>query len=311
MSGWRVSADSAPGTTTDGPWSPPMASSAMRTLSGMDRTLADAWHRAAGSDVRRHRPVRRTGATITARPAADKPVLRRSSRFGTGHDLVAARPLFQRCQRGKGCAPDRSALGRLRIRRPACADRGRFRASGIRSRWRRDRRCRRPAVSGGSSSSIGDRRLRPRRRGRRAPARTRRSIASSTSFSIGSRVTTQFWPTVARHLACDMKPVAAVPGQVEDGRQPRQLAQAGDASASAARGRRPALEIDMQAGLRDIVDARPARSRAVPAVGHCRQSRSRSVSRSGYCRRIRKAQLAGGQRRRRPAPSSRVARPRI
>ncbi len=35
MSGWRVSEISAPGSTTDGPWSPPIASSAMRTLSVM------------------------------------------------------------------------------------------------------------------------------------------------------------------------------------------------------------------------------------------------------------------------------------
>ncbi len=37
MSGWRASDSSAPGTTTDAPWSPPMASSAMRTLWGMAR----------------------------------------------------------------------------------------------------------------------------------------------------------------------------------------------------------------------------------------------------------------------------------
>ncbi len=36
-SGMPVSESSAPGTTTEGPWSPPMASSAMRTLSDMDR----------------------------------------------------------------------------------------------------------------------------------------------------------------------------------------------------------------------------------------------------------------------------------
>src|SRR5215467_14637367 len=38
MSGWRVSEMSAPGNMTAAPWSPPMASSAMRTLSGMDRS---------------------------------------------------------------------------------------------------------------------------------------------------------------------------------------------------------------------------------------------------------------------------------
>src|ERR1700745_1138290 len=37
MSGWRLSDSSAPGTTTAAPWSPPMASSAMRTLWGMAR----------------------------------------------------------------------------------------------------------------------------------------------------------------------------------------------------------------------------------------------------------------------------------
>ena len=36
MSGWRFNDSSAPGTTTDAPTSPPMASSAIRTLSGMD-----------------------------------------------------------------------------------------------------------------------------------------------------------------------------------------------------------------------------------------------------------------------------------
>src|SRR5262249_14367365 len=35
MSGWRSSDSSAPGTITDAPTSPPMASSAMRTLSDM------------------------------------------------------------------------------------------------------------------------------------------------------------------------------------------------------------------------------------------------------------------------------------
>src|ERR1700736_1768018 len=38
VSGWRCRDISAPGTTTDAPTSPPMASSAIRTLWGMDRS---------------------------------------------------------------------------------------------------------------------------------------------------------------------------------------------------------------------------------------------------------------------------------
>ena len=57
-SGCCASARAAPGTTTEGPWSPPMASSAMRTFWGMDRPERRRWdagNSAFGSDRVRFR----------------------------------------------------------------------------------------------------------------------------------------------------------------------------------------------------------------------------------------------------------------
>ena len=53
VSGCRVREISAPGTTTEGPWSPPMASSAMRTFWGMDQP----WRRRADAGRLRQHPV--------------------------------------------------------------------------------------------------------------------------------------------------------------------------------------------------------------------------------------------------------------
>src|SRR5260370_2934702 len=67
MSGWRLRDSSAPGTATAAPWSPPMASSAMRTLWGM---------------ARQYRVSRRT-------------------QQGSQSPLLAAPTFFQRGQRGE------------------------------------------------------------------------------------------------------------------------------------------------------------------------------------------------------------------
>ena len=53
MPGWRVSDSSAPGTTTAAPWSPPMASSAMRTLWGMNRRIPCRQRTQQGAIIRR------------------------------------------------------------------------------------------------------------------------------------------------------------------------------------------------------------------------------------------------------------------
>src|SRR5437016_3293994 len=82
MSGWRLRDSSAPGTTTAAPWSPPMASSAMRTLWGMARQYR---------------------------------VDRSHNQGGGQSPLVAALPFFQRSERRKWMrriVADRRALER-------------------------------------------------------------------------------------------------------------------------------------------------------------------------------------------------------
>ena len=61
LSGWRLSASPAPGTTTAAPRSPPMASSAIRTFFGMDRRRS-----LGGGSVRCDRLARAAG-TIASR----------------------------------------------------------------------------------------------------------------------------------------------------------------------------------------------------------------------------------------------------
>src|SRR3954447_23881344 len=65
MLGCRSSDNSAPSTVTDGPWSPPMVSSAIRTLSGMNNLGSamdeEHWDRATHEFHYPLRAERRTG----------------------------------------------------------------------------------------------------------------------------------------------------------------------------------------------------------------------------------------------------------
>ena len=106
MSGWRVSEISAPGKTTEAPWSPPIASSAMRTLSGMDR-LWRRWHG--------RRQLSQMGSTHggdhNRSVAADKPVLAPFHDLPAAHDWPPPRFFFSASSAAKGCSPASSTLG--------------------------------------------------------------------------------------------------------------------------------------------------------------------------------------------------------
>ena len=126
----------APGTITDGPKSPPMASSAIRTLSGMDDL--EGASAGAGPWSIRQSPT----AADHSVPAADRC---QWARFAARHEPPCS--FLSAASAANGC---RNVV----VRRPArsnidvrlCADTGRSRGSGTRLRPRRGRPRRQPAV---------------------------------------------------------------------------------------------------------------------------------------------------------------------
>src|SRR5580704_14578325 len=98
LAGWRAKANSAPATTTAGPWSPPIASRAMRTLSDIERPCG---------------PMSGGCGGIGARPAARIPVRCPDLKHrAAGPSLV----LGELGQRGKWAAGGRLIRRRLENR---------------------------------------------------------------------------------------------------------------------------------------------------------------------------------------------------
>ena len=189
-------------------------------------------------------------ATICAILCADS---RRNSSVG----LLVLALLQGRQRRERMARPDRPPPAH-RTRRLACADRDQFPEAGTRWRSRRDRPRHRASVSGGSSASTGCRSTGSA--GSAGSGRNTRSIASSTSLSIGSSVTTQFCTTVAgtrpttrnpsapcrvRSKPASSRGSAATPAELGDGGARRLVRR----------------EIDLPAGFRERRRPRPERSR--------------------------------------------------
>ena len=218
MSGWRVSERSAPGKTTEAPWSPPIASSAMRALSGMDRL----WRRWRG-----RRQLSQMGSMHggdhNRSVAADKPVLAPFHRLARRSRLAAAEVFLQRLQRGKGVFAGIFEPWAGRIRARPYADRGRCPGSEIRSPARRDPSCRRPAVPAARrrpACVCGRFLARPA-----APAGRREVKVDRLLDRALDRLERHHagLPDAGAHLAGDVHP-GALAGQVEDRRKPRQIA---------------------------------------------------------------------------------------
>ena len=98
MSGCRASDSSAPGTTTDGPWSPPMASSAMRTFSGMNDL----------GDRDKHVPAAAPGRA--ERDNSGRPRTQQGTPIIAGRPIPRpAGPFFSAASAANGCAADSPA----------------------------------------------------------------------------------------------------------------------------------------------------------------------------------------------------------
>ena len=236
MSGWRASDSSAPGTTTAGPCRPPWR----RARFG----LFGAWR--------------------------DNTVSAGSHNRGPDDQLAAATLAFSlsAASAANGCAvlPRPPALRRSR---PACADKDRRRGSGIRSRSRRGRRPRRSAPPARPRPELDLSAPAPRAMTRRW--QKTRSIASSISFSIGSSVTTQVWPTVADTWPTTRRPPRPCGVDIERRLEARQV---DDPGLPRNGGARPLdrREIEVAPGLGHFAAARAARSRDLRtafALRHC------------------------------------------
>ncbi len=227
MPGWRLSDSSAPGTTTDAPWSPPMASSAIRTLWGMNREYRVGQGRNRGQLSR----------------AAALPFLERRQRRKRMCRIVA----------GRSGLEDRARLARIGIDR---------RESGTRSRARRDRPRRRSAVPARRRASIATSRAAVV--GRRCRRGWREHEVDRFVDLVLDRLERHHAGLAdgRRDAADHAQAVAAVPRDVELGLKARQRAQPGEPRDGRAR----ALvgdELDVPSGLRTPRAARPARSRDV------------------------------------------------
>ena len=218
LSGCCASASAAPGTTTEGPWSPPMASSAMRTFWGMDRPEHRRWdagNSVFGSDrVKIDNSLPAGGHTSGYRFAGFGAFATQSSAVFWSYRPSSGPPAPR-----TGGSPDRRPAAR-RTRRRACADRDRFPEAEIRWPSRRDRPCH-------SAASPADRPPRPLAAppasgAAAASGRNTRSIASSISA----------FDRLQRHDAVlhdgrldpsdNPQPVGAVPRQIEASLEPRQ-----------------------------------------------------------------------------------------
>ena len=174
-----------------GPWSPPMASSAMRTLSGMDRPERRRWDagkfRREGDRVNDDNSLPAGGHT-SGRHRAFRAVSRNSADFSVFGLLQGGERRKRMARRiaGRPAPRTRRRLARIGID-PQHA--------GIRWRWHRDRSRRRPAAPAASSrsSSLKSRGI----GGQRGSGRNTRSTGSSTASRAAPASPRRSAPTVA------------------------------------------------------------------------------------------------------------------
>ena len=250
MSGWRVSEISAPGNTTEAPWSPPMASSAMRTLSGMESTSAASDRRSPADTVSADGSA--TAATIAVAAGARQAGCWLRSTACCRLTSAAAGRFFSAASAAKGCVAAvfafggaNSAPGFARIGIDAeDQEFGGQRAEIDLAVDQRLPAARRIASSALASAQPARGSARRREERRRSPPRPRSRSARG--------VTTQVWPT--RALTWPLTAHARAAGRVRSNAAVScgSVAHAGElGDRGARRGRR--FDLDMQAGLRDIV----------------------------------------------------------